>query len=96
MPSRSAFTAIDLLHLLSYLLTVAERACLCCDVMLNLFGVTLTMSCCVCLLRRQALVDGFQDTSALFRHEIAYVLGQIQSPLSSNGLSQVLLLPLFV
>jgi deoxyhypusine monooxygenase len=37
-----------------------------------------------------ALVDGFDDSSALFRHEIAYVLGQMQRPLTIEGLSKVL------
>jgi deoxyhypusine monooxygenase len=36
-----------------------------------------------------ALVAGFQDASSLFRHEVAYVLGQVQSPLSVDGLSEV-------
>ncbi|CAF0962345.1 unnamed protein product [Brachionus calyciflorus] len=33
-----------------------------------------------------ALCDGLKCKSALFRHEIAYVLGQIQSPLSIDAL----------
>jgi deoxyhypusine monooxygenase len=33
-----------------------------------------------------ALCDGLKCKSALFRHEIAYVLGQIQSPLSFDAL----------
>ena len=33
-----------------------------------------------------ALVAGFQDESALFRHEIAYVLGQMQRPVTKEGL----------
>lgn len=33
-----------------------------------------------------ALCDGLKCTSALFRHEIAYVLGQIQSPISVKAL----------
>lgn len=37
----------------------------------------------------QAIVDGLGDKSALFRHEIAYVLGQMQHPLSVDGLSEV-------
>lgn len=37
-----------------------------------------------------ALVRGFQDTSALFRHEIAYVLGQMQRPCTIPGLEMVL------
>lgn len=35
-----------------------------------------------------ALVDGFQDSSALFRHEIGYVLGQLQHPAAIDGLAQ--------
>lgn len=34
-----------------------------------------------------ALCTGFDDTSALFRHEIAYVLGQLQHPASIPALS---------
>lgn len=37
-----------------------------------------------------ALVEGFNDSSALFRHEIAYVLGQMQRPVTVPGLSIVL------
>lgn len=37
-----------------------------------------------------ALVEGFRDPSALFRHEVAYVLGQMQRPATVPGLSQVL------
>lgn len=37
-----------------------------------------------------ALVDGFSDSSALFRHEVAYVLGQMQRPVTVPGLSAVL------
>mmetsp|Transcript_15143 Transcript_15143/g.43064 ORF Transcript_15143/g.43064 Transcript_15143/m.43064 type:complete len:304 (+) Transcript_15143:66-977(+) len=38
-----------------------------------------------------ALCDGLEDTtSALFRHEIAYVLGQLQSPVSVAALKRVL------
>lgn len=37
-----------------------------------------------------AITEGFNDTSALFRHEVAYVLGQMQSPLASKALSKVL------
>ncbi|XP_004349226.1 deoxyhypusine hydroxylase [Capsaspora owczarzaki ATCC 30864] len=37
-----------------------------------------------------AIVDGFDDKSALFRHEIAYVLGQMQHPVSVPGLIKVL------
>eukprot|EP01121_Diplochlamys_sp_Union-15-3_P000111 TRINITY_DN1009_c0_g1_i4.p1 TRINITY_DN1009_c0_g1~~TRINITY_DN1009_c0_g1_i4.p1 ORF type:complete len:302 (+),score=48.34 TRINITY_DN1009_c0_g1_i4:55-906(+) len=33
-----------------------------------------------------AIVEGFKDKSALFRHEIAYVLGQVQHPASLPGL----------
>ncbi len=35
-----------------------------------------------------ALCCGLKCKSALFRHEIAYVLGQIQSPLSINALRE--------
>jgi len=38
-----------------------------------------------------ALCEAFQDPSALFRHELAYVLGQVQSPSSVEALSRVLL-----
>jgi len=38
----------------------------------------------------EALCDGFNDKSALFRHEVAYVLGQMQDPHSISGLKQVL------
>lgn len=37
-----------------------------------------------------ALVTGFQDSSALFRHEIAFVLGQMQRPITIDGLADVL------
>ncbi len=37
-----------------------------------------------------ALVSGFSDSSALFRHEIAYVLGQMQRSVTIDGLSTVL------
>jgi deoxyhypusine monooxygenase len=37
-----------------------------------------------------ALVSGFSDSSALFRHEIAYVLGQMQREVSIDGLEIVL------
>jgi deoxyhypusine monooxygenase len=37
-----------------------------------------------------ALVDGFRDSSALFRHEIAYVLGQMQRSVTANALATVL------
>jgi deoxyhypusine monooxygenase len=37
----------------------------------------------------QALVDGFHDESALFRHEIAYVLGQMQDAVAVPGLMEV-------
>ena len=32
------------------------------------------------------LAEGLKSKNALFRHEIAYVLGQIQSPLVTNQL----------
>ncbi|KAI9179382.1 deoxyhypusine hydroxylase [Blastocladiella emersonii ATCC 22665] len=38
-----------------------------------------------------ALADGFGDKSALFRHEIAYVFGQLQHPASVPSLSKVLM-----
>eukprot|EP01038_Epipyxis_sp_PR26KG_P004233 gene4233-6010_t len=37
-----------------------------------------------------ALVTGFFDSSALFRHEIAYVLGQMQRAVTVDGLAHVL------
>lgn len=37
-----------------------------------------------------ALVTGFEDPSALFRHEIAYVLGQMQRSVTAEALSTVL------
>jgi len=37
-----------------------------------------------------AIVSGFSVKSALFRHEIAYVLGQLQHPASIPGLKKVL------
>lgn len=37
-----------------------------------------------------ALVSGFKDSSALVRHEIAYVLGQMQRSITIPGLSEVL------
>lgn len=37
-----------------------------------------------------ALTAGFEDTSALFRHEIAYVLGQLSHPVSVPALLRVL------
>ena len=37
-----------------------------------------------------ALAQGFQDDSALFRHEIAYVFGQMQHQASVPSLIQVL------
>ena len=36
------------------------------------------------------LCEGFDDKSALFKHEIAYVLGQLQHPASVPALSKVL------
>lgn len=36
------------------------------------------------------LVKGFTDASALFRHEIAYVLGQMERTVTIPGLSEVL------
>lgn len=37
-----------------------------------------------------ALASGFNDESALFRHEIAYVFGQLSSPHSVPSLIEVL------
>ena len=37
-----------------------------------------------------ALADGFGDSSALFRHEIAYIFGQLSSPASVPSLLRVL------
>jgi len=37
-----------------------------------------------------ALAEGFKDSSPLFRHEVAYVLGQVQSPASIPALKAVL------
>ena len=34
----------------------------------------------------EAITSGFQDSSALFKHEIAYVLGQMQDPAAIPGL----------
>jgi deoxyhypusine monooxygenase len=36
-----------------------------------------------------ALAKGFHDSSALFRHEIAYVFGQMQDPHSVDALVEV-------
>ncbi|GMK55200.1 hypothetical protein CspeluHIS016_0202560 [Cutaneotrichosporon spelunceum] len=38
----------------------------------------------------RALADGFGDTSALFRHEVAYIFGQLSSPHSIPALLRVL------
>ena len=35
-----------------------------------------------------ALVTGFQDSSALFKHEVAYILGQMQDELAIDGLRE--------
>ena len=35
-----------------------------------------------------ALVDGFQDSSALFKHEVAFVLGQMQEEAAVLGLAE--------
>ena len=37
-----------------------------------------------------ALCDGLSDSSALFRHEIGYVLGQLQHPASIPSLAKAL------
>jgi deoxyhypusine monooxygenase len=39
------------------------------------------------------LASGFQDSSALFRHEIAYVFGQMQHPASVPSLIATLSKP---
>lgn len=36
----------------------------------------------------EAIVAGFVDSSALFRHELAYVLGQMQHPAAFDGLRE--------
>lgn len=36
-----------------------------------------------------ALIEGLKDSSALFRHEVAYVLGQMQNPKATQALAQV-------
>lgn len=36
----------------------------------------------------QALVSGFEDSSALFKHEIAYILGQMQDASAIDGLRE--------
>lgn len=40
-----------------------------------------------------ALCDGLEDESALFRHEIGYVLGQLKEPVSIPALSRALAKP---
>jgi len=37
-----------------------------------------------------AMIEGFSDPSALFRHEVAFVMGQLQSPASKEILTKVL------
>jgi deoxyhypusine monooxygenase len=37
----------------------------------------------------KALADGFNDKSAVFRHEIAYVMGQLQHIASIPSLKKV-------
>lgn len=37
-----------------------------------------------------ALAEGFKDPNALFRHEVAYVMGQMQNPASVASLRKVL------
>lgn len=37
-----------------------------------------------------ALAEGFKDASPLFRHEVAYVMGQMQNPASVPSLKEVL------
>jgi deoxyhypusine monooxygenase len=38
----------------------------------------------------EAMIAGFSDSSALFRHEVAFVMGQLQSPFSKDILTKVL------
>eukprot|EP01117_Protostelium_nocturnum_P017208 TRINITY_DN6973_c0_g1_i2.p1 TRINITY_DN6973_c0_g1~~TRINITY_DN6973_c0_g1_i2.p1 ORF type:complete len:352 (-),score=140.17 TRINITY_DN6973_c0_g1_i2:101-1060(-) len=38
----------------------------------------------------EAMIAGFSDSSALFRHEVAFVMGQLQSPASKEILTKVL------
>ncbi|KNC51892.1 deoxyhypusine hydroxylase [Thecamonas trahens ATCC 50062] len=38
----------------------------------------------------EAICSAFDDASALFRHELAYVLGQMQSPVAVDALAKVL------
>lgn len=38
-----------------------------------------------------ALLEGLKDSSALFRHEIAYVLGQMERSVTIDGLAKVLM-----
>jgi len=38
----------------------------------------------------EAICQGFHDKSALFRHEVAYVLGQMQHPAAATSLAKVL------
>lgn len=38
----------------------------------------------------KALAEGLLDKSALFRHEVAYVLGQLQNPAAAPALAKVL------
>ncbi len=45
------------------------------------------MHLCVLL---QALTTGFLDPSALFRHEVAYVMGQMASPAAIDALKRML------
>jgi len=38
----------------------------------------------------KVIVEGFEDPSALYRHEVAYVLGQMQHPAAAQALAKVL------
>lgn len=38
-----------------------------------------------------ALAEGYNDTSALFRHEVAYVMGQMENPVTVPALKKVLM-----
>lgn len=42
------------------------------------------------MIKRQALCDALVDDSALFKHEICFVLGQLQHPGSVPALTKVL------
>lgn len=37
----------------------------------------------------EAITEGLKDSSSLFKHEVAYVLGQMQHPLATKALAEV-------